>query len=114
MDAYKTAHSTSEQVRAYTTKPEDIDTYFTEFYLSADQLSGFCVTYFGELHGVFSLEKGRGDDLMFSAKYYGASSLDCFDGYLTKFYSKHGFKETRREPNWVAGEPDVVYMGLDY
>ena len=39
--------------------------------------------------------------------------LDCFDGYLTGLYGKNGFKETHREKNWTAGEPDIVHMSFD-
>lgn len=82
------------------------------FYLSVDGRSGFAVTFKGELHGVFSLVKGRGDTLVRDAVFFGATHLDCFDGYLPTLYAKHGFHETRREPNWVEGQPDVVYMSL--
>ena len=43
----------------------------------------------------------------------GAQTLDCFDGFLPDFYSKFGFVEYKREPNWVPGKADVVYMRLE-
>ena len=67
----------------------------------------------GELCGVFSTVKGRGDAIMRDALTAGAVRLDCFDGYLPGFYARHGFRETHREENWTPGGPDVVYMSLD-
>lgn len=43
----------------------------------------------------------------------GAQTLDCFDGFLPDFYSKFGFVGYKREPNWVPGKADVVYMRLE-
>lgn len=73
-------------------------------------LSGFAVTPDAELIGVFSAVRGRGDDIVRAAIAAGATHLDCFDGYLPALYARHGFVETRREPNWTPGGPDVVYM----
>ena len=53
----------------------------------------------------------------------GGSKLDCFDGYLPKFYARNGFQETKREPwnddfapaDWdyeTMGRPDIVFMAL--
>ena len=80
-------------------------------YLSRDNASGYAIKD-GDLVSVFSLVKGRGTDLVISAKKSGANRLDCFDGYLVSLYSKLAFKEYKRELNWVVGEPDVVYMQL--
>ncbi|MDQ3276477.1 MAG: hypothetical protein M3Q39_15990 [Actinomycetota bacterium] len=80
------------------------------YWLSEDHRSGFGVTQDGTLIALFSLEKGRGDDLVTAAIAAGAKDLDCFDGYLVDFYARHGFVETRREANWTPGEPDVVFM----
>ena len=84
-----------------------------QMFVSSDYLSGFCVHPFGELTHVFSAVKGRGRFLVKCAKRVGARKLDCFDGYLVGFYSNLGFKEYKREPNWVEGQPDVVYMQLN-
>ncbi len=81
-------------------------------FLTPSRRSGFVVTPSHELVGVFSLVKGRGDDIVQHAVRVGADHLDCFDGYLTRLYARNGFVETRREPNWTAGEPDVVFMRL--
>jgi hypothetical protein len=77
-----------------------------------DIISGYVVTWKGELRCVFSCGKGQGDALIRNAIANGAKYLDCFDGYLPEFYKRHGFVETGREPNWTDGEPDVVYMGI--
>ena len=110
--AFNEARTESQQVAKATSKPEDLDAYNSRFYLSVDHKSGFAVTLEGNLNAVFSLVKGRGDSLVSHAINFGAYTLDCFDGYLPKFYSKHGFNEYRREANWTAGEPDVVFMTL--
>jgi hypothetical protein len=73
---------------------------------------GFIVKASGELVGVFSSQPGRGDELVDAALKAGATHLDCFDGYLTEFYARHGFIEYDRSANWTPGEPDVVLMGL--
>ncbi len=80
-------------------------------FLSADGLSGYAVTFEGDLQSVFSLVKGRGHLLIESANSNGAITLDCFDGYLPWFYAQHGWVEDRREANWAGPtQPDVVYM----
>ena len=73
---------------------------------------GFIIKPDGELVGVFSSIPGRGDALVSAALNSGATHLDCFDGYLTKFYGRHGLVEYKREPNWTPGGPAVVFMGL--
>ena len=80
------------------------------FYLTTDDASGFAVTNDGELVGLFSTEPKRGDYLMGWAVARGARRLDCFDGYLTGFYGRHGWREVKRVPNWTPDSPDVVYM----
>lgn len=80
--------------------------------LSADRKAGFIVKGDGELTSLFSLERGRGDYLAVSAVLLGATHLDCFDGYLTKFYRKHGFVSYKIVPNWTEGEPSVHFMRL--
>jgi len=80
-------------------------------YLTEDKLSGFCLKD-GEITHLFSLVPGRGNSLIGDALCLGGRHLDCFDGYLTRFYTRFGFRVTRREKNWTPGEPDVVYMSL--
>lgn len=95
-----------------TSKPEEMS-LTARYYLTEDGQSGFGVTTDGELIGVFSLERGRGDQLVAAAILMGARRLDCFDGYLPKLYARHGFSEYDRKPNWTPGGPDVVWMTLD-
>jgi len=71
---------------------------------------GYAIGMTGELTSVWSMFKGHGANLMLSALANGARHLGCFDGYLTTFYNRFGFKETSREANWTPGEPDIVYM----
>jgi len=106
------AQRLSAAVRNATTPADKL--FATEYYLSDDGLSGFALSADGsgdsDLRGVFSLVKGRGDRLVSEAVFYGANTLDCFDGYLPTLYAKHGFVESVRQPNWTEGGPDVVYM----
>lgn len=64
-----------------------------------------------------------GDYLIESAKLNGGNMLDHFDGYLSDFYSKHGFNEYERykwddnyaPQNWdyeKYGRPDVILRKL--
>lgn len=82
----------------------------TRYYLTDDYESGFAIRKDGELVFVFSTVKGRGNALVRAAVRRGATHLDCFDGYLPTLYGRHGFVETRREPNWTPDGPDVVWM----
>lgn len=109
--ALATAQTISDNVRQATTEATEIlaRTDLTT-YLSDDHRSGFAVSTTGELVGVFSTERGRGDLILSAAVAAGATHLDCFDGYLPSLYARHGFRETSREPNWTPGGPDVVYM----
>lgn len=81
-------------------------------FTSTDQLSGFAVSKkTRELVNVFSLEKGRGRELLeVATSTFSDLKLDCFDGKLTSLYSEAGFQEISRDKNWTAGEPDVVFM----
>lgn len=103
-DSFRIANATSPEV-IVASRPG-------QFYLSIDGRSGFAVTDAGELCGVFSTVKGRGDTLVRDAVFFGATHLDCFDGYLPTLYARNGFRETHRAANWTAGQPDVVYMRL--
>lgn len=75
-----------------------------------DPRGGFIVLD-GELLGLHSLDKGKGDWMMREAVSLGADRLDCFDiPHLIDLYQRHGFKEILREPNNKAGGQDVVWM----
>ena len=110
--ALESAQRSSTLVADSTTPAADLVRQGIQGYISADGLSGYGVSRGGELVGVFSTVKGRGDGLVESAKANGAWRLDCFDGYLVRLYSKHGFAETGRVQNWAPGGADVVYMAI--
>ena len=61
--------------------------------------------------GLFA-KSGYGPEVVKCAIACGGRKLDCFDGFLPGYYSRFGFVEYDRMANWVAGEPDVVYMHL--
>lgn len=73
-------------------------------------VGAFVVNADGELVGVWAQRRGMGDALVSAAVSVGATHLDCFDGYLPTLYARHGFIDYKRESNWTAGAPDVVYM----
>ncbi len=106
------ARANSRNVKAATTHPSDLPWTGVRYFFSAERECGYGVTDTGELIGVFSLHRGQGDAIMADAITNGANRLDCFDGYLVEFYSRHGFEEVGREANWTDGAPDVVYMAL--
>lgn len=110
--ALSNAMGVSDKVKSFVHlyKPEEYQNMKT--YLAPDKKSGFAVKQDGDIVSVFSTEKGRGDHMMQHAIQAGGNKLDAFDGYLPKFYGKHGFVEHKREPNWTPGQPDVVYMHL--
>lgn len=113
--AFCIARADYERVRQATATPTEIHkaAKFNDcYYLSDDSRSGFIITENGELKGVFSIVKGRGDELVESAVKRGATHLDCFAGYLVDLYQRHGFGSWKIEPNWNAGEPAVHYMKL--
>lgn len=65
----------------------------------------------GVIMGLFA-QSGYGSEVVKCAIACGGRELDCFDGFLPEYYSRFGFVEYDRQANWVAGEPDVVYMRL--
>lgn len=79
------------------------------YYLSSDGRSGFFI-HGTTIRGLFSLEPGRGSVLVTSAIKAGGRRLECYDGYLSALYGRHGFVVVEREANWTEGEPDVVWM----
>ena len=107
--ALRFARDCDERVREYTSH-ENTFGDDGRYFLTDDGLSGFGVSGEGEMVGLFSLVRGRGSWLAFRAEAHGATRLDCFDGYLPRFYASLGWREYHREPNWTPGGPDVVYM----
>lgn len=87
----------------------DTDPNASVYRLTLDGRSGYAIRD-GYLTMVFSLVRGRGDSIVAKAVKDGAWHLDCFDGYLTELYTRHGFHVYKREANWTAGGPDVVFM----
>lgn len=79
-------------------------------YQGAEPVAGYLIVG-GELVGLFSLARGKGDWLMQHAVSDGASHLDCFaEPALLKLYHKHGFTINRSEPNYDPAGLPVVYM----
>ncbi|MFF7800230.1 hypothetical protein [Streptomyces olivaceus] len=106
------ARHSSERIARATSAPAEMPRE-ARYYLTSDFQSGFGVAKDGTLIGLFTLVKGRGTDMVWTAVLHkGALKLDCFDGFLTDYYKQFGFMETERVPNWTQGEPDVVFMSL--
>jgi len=109
------AQGLSDTIKDSTTPVSELDDDgITSYYLAHTESTmygmGYAIDSTGQLTSLFSLDKGNGSAIMESAIDNGAQHLDCFDGYLTTFYKKHGFLEVDRVANWTAGQPDVVYM----
>ena len=111
-EAYESARQEVEMIREATSPVEEITTEPARYFLSDDEMSGLVVRESGEVVGLFSRVKGRGDALVIAAIENGGRTLDCFDGYLPTLYGRHGFEEVKREANWTPGGPDVVFMEL--
>lgn len=75
----------------------------------ADRSGGFAVRD-GRLVHVWSSQRGQGDLLVSAGVKRGAKRLDCFEGYLSDLYARHGFEIVSRIPNWDPEGPDVVEM----
>lgn len=103
------ARNSSELIATNTIEVRDLPST-ARYFLSVDGKSGYGIDSVGTLIGLFSLVKGRGRPMVVEAVERGARSLNCFDGYLPGLYGSAGFVEYAREPNWVPGEPDLVYM----
>lgn len=110
-EAFNGARRLDTRIMAATSPFEHVDG--TTYRLTDDGLSGYAVRPDGELVYVFSLVRGRGDEIVTRAIQNGATYLDCFDGHLVTLYGRHGFVEVKREPNWTPGGPDVVYMSRE-
>lgn len=113
LDQLEDVQALSPRVAGATTPAADLNLEGSRAYISWDGDSGYAIRPDGELVGVFSLVRGRGDALVSDAIARGAKHLNCFDGYLPTLYARHGFVEVRREPNWTEGGPDIVYMALE-
>ena len=107
LDARESSSKVADATSVFDADLESVDTRY--FYDTAVR-AGFAVRKDGELVFVHSLTRGLGDALVDCARNRGANRLDCFDGYLVDLYGRHGFVEVDRQPNYVAGGPDVVWM----
>lgn len=82
-------------------------------FMSTCRTGGFCIHVpTKEIRFLHSLESGQGNTLVQEAIQRGGTWLTCFDGYLKTLYESHGFTIVEREPNWTAGNPDVLKMTL--
>lgn len=84
-------------------------------YLAENKLSGFAVTKDKEIANVFNVDKKALfvlPKMIKQAIAAGGNWMNMFDGPLVNFYKKYGFVEYKRDKNWTAGGPDVVYMKL--
>lgn len=113
LHALADARAASRTIADATSPTDEYPRWDTSYYLTRDRLSGYGVRDGGELVGLFSLVRGRGSALVTQAIADGATSLDCFDGFLPEFYARHGFVEVGRDVNWDENGPDVVYMRLE-
>lgn len=77
---------------------EDYKKMETKLFLSDDKLAGFGINPDGTLISVFSLEKGRGQDLVREAVGRGARSLGCLGNKLRELYGGGGFRVKNDEP----------------
>ena len=94
----------------------DIISKNSQAFLTEAGQAGVLLSSDGEIMNLFSLKKGEGEKVMLKAIELGGYKLDCFDKRkneekgLPDYYKKFGFKEIKREKNWVEGEQDVVFM----
>jgi len=101
-----------------------VDARYWVYYRSHSEgkrVAGFWIAYSGELGGVFNATgiPGLGEQAVRYAVSLGAESLNCFAGFLERYYTRLGWVETGRSPfdpalapqGWDAatmGMPDVV------
>lgn len=93
-----------------------------ELVVSRDLTAGFAIQPDGELTQVFNHGRpGQGRHAVRAAIQLGANHLNCFDGFLVRYYRSVGFAEDYRVPfddslapeGWdyeQDGRPDVVFM----
>lgn len=105
--------------------PEQLKELEITTYTLKDYPIGFALKdgYLSGVHNNSNI-KGVGTALVEKAKEMGATKLDHFEGYLSKFYDNLGYKETKRDKwndmyapkDWnydKYGKPDVVYRELE-
>jgi hypothetical protein len=86
--------------------------------------AGYAIKPDGDLINVFNAtgekKTGIGDLLIRDAIKNGAKKLDCYNGFLVDFYTRHGFVEVGRDKwneeyrpeGWLDSDktPDIIYM----
>jgi len=85
----------------------------TKLFLSEDKKSGFGINPDGALISLFSLEKGRGEELVKTAISKGAVNLKCIGDELKNFYTRFGFKVTKKT-SWDELSPSLPRNRWDY
>jgi hypothetical protein len=115
--------SRKEMLTDYTVEDlENMKTYKLDGYDIGYALKQDDEGNYNEIVSVFNNSgiKGLGDDLIQSALRNGGRYLDHYDGFLSGFYSKHGFEEYKRDkfdPQYDPtgefrdkyGEADIIY-----
>lgn len=97
-----------------------------KLFISDGGEAGMAVTHEGDIVSVFNnpnigTKKGVAGHMLEIALQNGGNKLDCFDGFLTKLYSKYGFEPVARmkfsreyaPEGWNFerdGEPDVLFF----
>jgi hypothetical protein len=124
-----TDYDAFEEAKNRNTRPENLapktmDEYEgSRVFMIESGDAGFLVKN-GDLQNVFNNSgiPGLGTEILkLAIENHGARTLDCFDGFLPKYYSKAGFVEVARvpfvdefaPPGWnfyKLGRPDIVIM----
>ncbi len=124
-----TNYAAFEEAKNRNSRPENLAPKTMEEYegsrvfMIESQNAGFLVKD-GDLQNVFNNSgiPGLGTEILkIAIETYGARTLDCFDGFLPKYYHKAGFEEVARvpfvdefaPPGWdfyKLGRPDIVIM----
>jgi len=115
----------SERYAAFVTKysPQEYAEMGARTYLMEGGKTGFAIKPDGDIISVFSND-GGGRAAIQAAVEFGGRKLDCFDGFLPRFYKRFGFQEYDRwqwddryaPADWRAedGKPDVVLMRREH
>ena len=124
-----TDYAAFEKAKNENSRPENLapktmeDYEGSRIFMIDSKDAGFLVKD-GDLQNVFNNSGISGlatEGVKLAIETYDAKTLDCYDGFLPKYYSKAGFVEVARidwddqyaPPNWnyyTLGRPDVVIM----
>ena len=117
LSRYAAAYEADPRMQAACHKPEflasEVDDKDAEFISILDESGhvGGYVIQGGRLLGVHCSVRGLGWWIMLNAAMDGAQVLDTFAGSrMHDLALESGWVETGREPNWNAGQPDVVTL----